>query len=820
MTHAPSRILYHHRTQALDGQRVHIHAIQRALRAMGHEVIEVAPFRSTETAGADATRSLLRRIVEKIAALTPAALYEVAELAYNVPAYVRLSRAIRRDRPDCIYERYSLNTVAGVIAARRFGIPLLLEVNSPLVDEKQRHGTLVFHRLARRLERFVLTRADRTLAVTGVLKRMLTHSGVSEHRVRVIQNGVDPDGFSAAAAKRAAVRAELGVGPQVLIGAVGFFREWHGIDQLLGAVAAEVPVRNGSRVLLVGNGPALPALEACARSLGLARRVTFKGAVPHDEVPALVSAMDVVLIPRAVDYASPLKLFEYMAAGKAIVAPRQPNLEEVLTDNVDALFFEPGDEHSLRSALARVVGDPELRTRLGRAARLTIVRRNLTWAGNAARILEVLDEVQRAAPGAGIQRPVDVRPAQLNVLSLTTVFPNRAQPTHGLFVLERLRHLARHAHVHVVAPVSWLRRFGGPPDPDRGQRTTESGQRPPLPVSRPTFFYVPGFLKILDGLCLFLSVALPVRRLRRTFDFDVIDAHFAYPEGVAAACLSMWCGRPFTITMRGTEIPISKSRLRRFAVQWALRRADRVIAVAQPLADFARSLGVSADRLAVVENGVDSDMFRPASREAARRALGLNTPGPVIVSVGHLSARKGFQRVIGVLPALRGRYPAVTFAVVGGPGGEPNNREELVASVRTLGLEQHVIFAGAQPPPRVAQWLNAADVFVLASDYEGCPNVVLEAMACGRPVVATRVGHVDRMVPEYGGVVVEPADDTRLQRALEEALGTDWDSDRIRAYAERQSWQSVAARVMAEWQLACVDRAGRPCPHTLEIGTP
>jgi glycosyltransferase involved in cell wall biosynthesis len=402
----------------------------------------------------------------------------------------------------------------------------------------------------------------------------------------------------------------------------------------------------------------------------------------------------------------------------------------------------------------------------------------------------------------------------MNVLSLTTVFPNSAQPTHGVFVFERLRHLARKTSVRVIAPVAWRVRH----DASVPRHVDMGG----LSVEHPTFFYVPGILKILDGLFLFLSVWPAVRRVRRTADFDLIDAHFAFPEGFAAALLSLWYRRPFTVTMRGTEILIARHALRRLAIAWVLRRADRVIAVAEPLARFAVSLGVPPARVVVVENGVDADTFRPSAQTAARQGLGLTLGGPVIVSVGHLSPRKGFQRVVRVMPKLLQTHATARFVIVGGPGGEPNNRPALEALVRAIGLEEHVVFAGPQPPARVAQWLNAADVFVLASDYEGCPNVVLEALACGKPVVATRVGHVDRMVPDYAGIIVDSADDeVALWRALDQALTTNWHEDRIRAYAERQSWSGVATRVLEQWQLADGAVAGATRrPHSVEMRIP
>ncbi|HVY62097.1 MAG TPA: glycosyltransferase, partial [Planctomycetota bacterium] len=195
----------------------------------------------------------------------------------------------------------------------------------------------------------------------------------------------------------------------------------------------------------------------------------------------------------------------------------------------------------------------------------------------------------------------------MRVLVFTTVYPSAARPVHGLFVHERIRHLARHADVRVVAPEPWwpLRRPEG--------RAPAVETREGLEVHHPTFWYVPGFLKALDGLFLFLSALACVARIRRAgFDFDVIDAHFGYPDGFAAALLGWWLRRPFSVTLRGTEPLISRSRLRRALFRWTLRRAAARIAVAEPLAEQARAL--AGVEVVTVANGVDAGRFAPAPR--------------------------------------------------------------------------------------------------------------------------------------------------------------------------------------------------------------
>jgi glycosyltransferase involved in cell wall biosynthesis len=401
------------------------------------------------------------------------------------------------------------------------------------------------------------------------------------------------------------------------------------------------------------------------------------------------------------------------------------------------------------------------------------------------------DDSQRPAQGVAL-KPT---PRRLRVLIFTMVFPNRRQPLHGTFVLERVRHLAALADIEVVAPVSWHRSLG-----HQGQSPDVT---PILSVSHPRFWYVPRVLGALHGFCLFLSTVGEIGRLRRRFDFDLIDAHFAYPDGFAAILLGRWFRRPVCITLRGTIIQWSRRPLGRRLCDWTLWRAQRVISVAHNLADRARQAGIPEHRIETIPNGINSERFRLIDRATARRCLGLPEDGQLLVSVGHISPRKGFQRVIRSMPRLISTFPAVRLAIVGGSGAEQDNSAQLRALVQDLGLADRVLFVGAQEPDRVALWLGAADVFVLASDFEGCPNVVLEAMACGRPVAATKVGDIARMVPPFAGVLVDdPEDEVALADSVAAALIRVWDTQRIHKHVAMQSWGTVAERIMAQWLLA------------------
>jgi glycosyltransferase involved in cell wall biosynthesis len=367
------RILYSHRIQSRDGQSVHVEELVAAFRRLGHEVLVVGPslYERAEFGGDSRLIAALRRTV-------PGALLELAEIGYNVLAFLRLRRAYRRFAPDFVYERYNLYYLAGLLLRRWYRTPYYLEINSPLAEERARFGALALAPVARRLERLVWRSADRVFVVTRVLAEIAAAAGVPDERITVTPNGIDPEVFAAQP-----YRARPGAA--ITIGFVGFVRDWHGLDGVIAGLAAE-PADPPIRLIIAGDGPVRSALERQAAALGIAAHVHFAGFQPRQAMPDLIRRFDIALQPRAVPYASPLKLFEYMACGCAIVAPDQPNIREILTNGVDALLFDPDDPQALWRAIRRLARDPELRERLGEGARHTLVARNLTWQGNALRI--------------------------------------------------------------------------------------------------------------------------------------------------------------------------------------------------------------------------------------------------------------------------------------------------------------------------------------------------------------------------------------------------------------------------------------------------
>jgi glycosyltransferase involved in cell wall biosynthesis len=379
------KILYHHRVGSKDGQLVHIEEIVRALRARGHEVVVVAPSAMKAKAfGADAG------FVAVLKKILPASFYEFLELGYGVLAFFRLWRIYRRERPDVVYERYNLYLLAGAWLKRLTGVPLLLEVNSPLVIERSQFGHLANRRTAQWAERSAWLAADYVLPVTKALSMLVEEPGVPASRIRVIQNGVG-EKFLQTKNDGASIRRRFGLDGCVVLGFTGFIREWHGLEHVIDFVADQDPEKN-IRALVVGDGPAVANLQRRARGRGIEDRVIFAGLVPREEIIDYIAAFDIALQPQVVPYASPLKLFEYMALGRAIVAPATPNIREVLTDHENALLFDPADQGPFAAALTHLCADAALRERLGRAARATLEQDGYTWAQNAARIEALASE--------------------------------------------------------------------------------------------------------------------------------------------------------------------------------------------------------------------------------------------------------------------------------------------------------------------------------------------------------------------------------------------------------------------------------------------
>ena len=375
------KILYHHRIASKDGQYVHIEEIIKALKNQGHEIILVAPSMGEEQDfGGDGG------LVSQLKSKLPKCLYETIEFAYSFWALAKLATAIIKHKPDFIYERYNLLNPSGIWAKKLFKLPLLLEINAPLLEERSKYDGLSLHRLARWSQEFTWRNADYVLPVTNVLAQHQRNIGIAEERIRVIPNGINKSEFID---KQPANPLKVDVSDKIVVGFVGFCRDWHGLDKIVQLLAK--PGNENLFFLLVGDGPAVAGIQKIAKDSGIEDRLYVTGLVKREDMPAWLGPIDIALQPAVVAYASPLKMLEYMATGKAIVAPRQANIEELLSDGVNALLFDPNDQQTFVDACDQFIHDEVLRKKLAAAAKDTIYTRDLTWDGNAKVIVNLAE---------------------------------------------------------------------------------------------------------------------------------------------------------------------------------------------------------------------------------------------------------------------------------------------------------------------------------------------------------------------------------------------------------------------------------------------
>ncbi len=399
------------------------------------------------------------------------------------------------------------------------------------------------------------------------------------------------------------------------------------------------------------------------------------------------------------------------------------------------------------------------------------------------------------------ESPPDTRRPRIVVLS--QLYPRSGQEGAGLFVHERMRRVARELPLVVVAPAAWfpfqglIRRFRPHFRPPAPRRESVDG----IEVHCPRWLSVPGVLKSLDAWLLALCTYPALRRLQRQQGFDILDAHFGYPDGRAAVLLARWLGVRVTVTLRGNEARRVETAAGRRQIARTVLAADRVFTVSESLRQLALELGASPERVETIPNGVDTRRFRPVDRDAARRRLGLPAAGPLLITVGTLVERKGFHRVIEVLPRLREHFPDLGYVIVGGAGPEGDRRHWLQQQAASRGVESAVHFLGPMPPDELHAALSAANVFVLATAGEGWANVFLEAMACGLPVVTTDVGGNHEVVCRDAlGRVVPFGDRAALENALVEALARDWDREGIRRYALDNGWETRIGSLVAAFR--------------------
>lgn len=383
------KILYHHRTLGDGAEGIHIKEMVNAFRKLGHEVRVIGPI--GEPKEKNNTRSGRRTFFSTIRSLVPRLLFELLEVAYNLYGLIIVSKEVLKRRPDFIYDRYMIFNASCILAGKLFKIPVMLEVNAPLALERSEEvdEKLYLKKLAFFLEKWICSHSFKTIVVSTPLKNYLESIGVPSKKIVVLPNGVDPEKFKPSPHKDAALLKKYGFSDDdVIVGFVGILRPWHGLDLLIDAFSAAKEKEPKLKLLIVGDGPIRSDIERKIEKLGLSDDVCITGRVKHDEIVRYINLFDIAVSPKATFYASPMKILEYMALGKAIIAPDMENIKDILEDKITGLLFNFNSKSDLNLKLINLIINDQLRNNIGQKARRRILDR-LNWKYNAQKIIKL-----------------------------------------------------------------------------------------------------------------------------------------------------------------------------------------------------------------------------------------------------------------------------------------------------------------------------------------------------------------------------------------------------------------------------------------------
>ena len=376
----------------------------------------------------------------------------------------------------------------------------------------------------------------------------------------------------------------------------------------------------------------------------------------------------------------------------------------------------------------------------------------------------------------------------MKILVITNLYPNACQPGRSAFNQQQIERLAKRCEVKVVAPLPWVPK--GFLKSSAVENAPEREMINGVDVYHPRYLVTPKIGRALYGWFLYAAIAELVKKIERDFPFDAIFATWAYPDCFAASEISKRRNKPLVCKVHGSDINIiAQYPLRRRMIRSAFQRAASVVCVTEDLKKKIQAMGIASDKLVLIPNGVDKNKFKIHDRVSARATLGLPEGRRYILFIGNLTPVKGLKYLI---EAIR-QMDHHTELIILGDGALQTSMENMTVDFH---LQEQIKFLGRKPHQDVVNWMNAADVLCLPSLQEGCPNVILEAMACGLPIVASDTGGIPALiVSDELGFLVPVKDTETLAKRLKQALEKIWNRAKIAAHAEAFDWDAGVEKI-------------------------
>ncbi|MFH1460569.1 MAG: glycosyltransferase family 4 protein [Candidatus Omnitrophota bacterium] len=385
------KIVYHHRTQGKGAEGVHIREIIKALEVEGHTVYVVNPPGINVLMERDEAdvfkKSWLAKFWSISSKYAPQVLFEILEVCYNFVAFYAIKKIVEKENIDFIYERNAFFCWAGTAVARKFNIPIFIEVNEVSGIERIRGQVLT--KIAKKIEQFNFHNAYAIIVVSEFLKKHIANMGINEEKIHVMPNAVDIKKFQSNENEIKTIKDKFKLGDKIVLGFVGSFVKWHNFDLLFNVLKeTSVQLNKNICLLVVGDGPLRESLKLKVKELGIEGKVIFTGKVLHAQVPQYINTMDICIIPHANEYRSPIKLFEYMAMGKTVVVPKVEPIESIITHSENGWIFELDNKDSLFKSLKFLIENKNIQEEIGKNARDLVFNQYL-WSHNAQRLLSL-----------------------------------------------------------------------------------------------------------------------------------------------------------------------------------------------------------------------------------------------------------------------------------------------------------------------------------------------------------------------------------------------------------------------------------------------
>ncbi|MBN1638050.1 MAG: glycosyltransferase [Ignavibacteriales bacterium] len=654
-------------------------------------------------------------------------------LLSNIPNFFKEYRILKNENPDLLIYRLHSYFFSGLLAAKLLKIPVIIEADTPNIYEDMVFQPKIWHLplIGCYIEKCVIQNAKMTICVSNDAKNYFIDKGIPEYKIAVITNGADTNKFGPFIDDDL-IRQKYRITNRICIGFIGSFHFWHGVENLFKIIKSIVNSNPGAVFMMVGDGgPLKQTFETYVREENLENNVIFTGYIPYKEIPLYLAAMDVVLAPYPklnFFYYSPIKIFEYMAAGKTVITSRIGQTAEIIQDGVNGLLSEPGNIEEMIKKLSDIIKSPELRLTIGENARNTIKNEH-TWQKKA-------EQWHKICKKAVQQKQNNHNPSIINLLQLVNGFAIGGGELKLLELVKTLIEKYPNKYNQIICSVGQ----GGPLQ----EEFEKLGVKVVIFPKRHRFD---------------ISLILKVARLMIKEKIDIVQTTLFYADVIGAFAAKL-AKVPTVISWEVVTQPLVNRH--KLIYNLAKRNIDYVVTVSNATKNqVIKERNLNPQKVITIHYGIDLKKFQKKNCDSKRAELKIGKNEKIVGTVARLTEQKGHVFLIDAATSIIKQFSNVKFIFVGdGP-----LKKQLEAKVVEMEISSNFIFLGFRRDIR--ELLSVFNIFVLPSLYEGLPNVVLEAMACSHPLVATRVdGTPELVVDGVTGLLVPPKDSNSLAQAI------------------------------------------------------